>query len=348
MGFIQRNAIELSGSVVEELRAEGISYEDIQTALDYQETQRRYGAPVLPLRVICGLDRQQRRNDTIVLDTTRALLSVPHRGGRPKGGLRITRRKIWANSVKTDSPEEADFVQPLGPDLRERLGTAADKLKHLARELAAEARAGVRILTDQEKLLIQFTSSCWEILKSMVWQERRRKGWLTPDYEAIMAWTKLSRSTVYRSLNVLKDIGLVEWIRRFNYAQDDVSGARSEQTSNLYRFTLPGWIAKRLRLNTPIPTDEAVRRDQALEDHAAMLANVPPKERAHLMPADPDTRLALVTAGLRIDRRHRADCVARECQKNLAPPENYRFSKNGGEESAWTADAQGPDGQTQT
>ena len=118
MGFIKQDLIELSGSVVDDLRAEGVSYENIRTALDLQATQRRHGVPVLPLRVICGLEKPQHRNDRVILETTHALLMVPRRGGRPRGGLHITRRKIWANSVKTESPEEAEFMRPLGTVLR--------------------------------------------------------------------------------------------------------------------------------------------------------------------------------------------------------------------------------------
>jgi hypothetical protein len=88
----------------------------------------------------------------------------------------------------------------------------------------------------------------------MLRREQGRKGWLTPDYEAIMSWTGLSRSTVHRSLGILKAIGLVDWIRRFIYSRDDTNGARSEQTSNLYRFALPQWLAKLIGLHVPILT----------------------------------------------------------------------------------------------
>ena len=45
-----------AGSVIEALQAEGVSYDDIRMGLDLQEAQRKAGVPVLPLRVICGLD----------------------------------------------------------------------------------------------------------------------------------------------------------------------------------------------------------------------------------------------------------------------------------------------------
>lgn len=343
MDFTLRQPTGAADSVVDELRAEGVSYEDIRTALDLQATQRQSGVPVLPLRVICGLEQPQRRGSSVLLDATRAIVGTP-KGGRPTGGLHITRRKIWANSVRTESPEEADFAQQLGNDLRKRLYVAGELTFNLGRKLASEARAGLRILTEREEALVQFTQSCQRVLTAMLRREQGRKGWLTPDYEAIMSWTGLSRSTVHRSLAVLKAIGLVDWIRRFIYSRDDANGARSEQTSNLYRFALPQWLAKRIGLHVPLPVDEEARRETALEDHAAMLAGTSSAERRRLMPDDPKTRADLANAGFRLDRRIRADLATRECQKNTAPLREILFSKKGEAESAWTADTLRPDG----
>lgn len=344
MGLTLPISMEPSGSIVDELRDQGVSYDDIRAALDYQDTQRRHGVPVLPLRVICGLEKPQRRGDHVMLDNTRALLMVPRRGGRPRGGLHITRRKIWANSVKTESPEEADFMRPLGTIQRTRLYRVKRSLFKHAQKLGREARQKLRELTDREQLIVQFTQSCERILDRLLHEERGRKGWLTPDYETIMDWTGLSRSTVHRTLNLLKDIGLLEWIRRFNYSTDSESGARSEQTSNLYRLTLPTWLEKMLGLHTPMPVDEQDRRERVLEDHAAMLAAAPLSERRRWMPDDPAGRAALANAALRLDRRACAEVQARECQTNTAPQMDSNYSKKGGKESAWSADTLSPDG----
>lgn len=343
MDFTLRQSTAPADSVVDELRAEGVAYEDIRTALDLQERQRGAGVPVLPLRVICGLEPHRRTASNVLLNTTRAIVGTP-KGGRPTGGLHITRRKIWANSVRTESAEEADFAQQLGNDLRKRLYVAGELTFNLGRKLASEARAGLRTLTEREEGLVQFTQSCQRVLTAMLRREQGRKGLLTPDYEAIMSWTGLSRSTVHRSLAVLKEIGLVDWIRRFIYSRDNTNGARSEQTSNLYRFALPQWLAKMIGLHVPIPVDEEVRRETVLEDHAAMLAGTPSAERRRLMPDDPKIRTDLANAAFRLDRRQRSDLEARECQKNTAPLRKIIYSKKGEAESAWTADALGPDG----
>jgi hypothetical protein len=68
--------------------------------------------------------------------------------------------------------------------------------------------------------LVCYTPSCQQILIELLDNEKFRKGWCIPAYETIMGWTGLSRSTIYRSLRTLADIGMIEWIRRFIYTQD--------------------------------------------------------------------------------------------------------------------------------
>lgn len=305
-----------AGSVIEALQAEGVSYDDIRMGLDLQEVQRKAGVPVLPLRVICGLDAPQRRNNQI--GNARVLAGTPIPRGR-KGGLHITRNEVWANSVQTGSDEEAEFASPLTQRMRARLVIAGKRVLKLGRQLACEARAGERALTEREMKLVCYTPSCQQILIELLDNEKFRKGWCIPAYETIMGWTGLSRSTIYRSLRTLADIGMIEWIRRFIYTQDKDVGARSTQTSNLYRFRLPEWLEKLVGLHTPLPADEEDRRSHAAEEHAAMLATLPAAERRRALPADEVDRARLVAAGLRVDLRLAAERKARECHVGLPP-----------------------------
>src|SRR3546814_20351749 len=87
------------------------------------------------------------------------------------------------------------------------LYVAGELTFNLARKLASEARAGARTLSEREGDIVQFTQSCHRVLTAMLRREPGRQGWLTPDYETIMSWTGLSRSTVHRSLNVLQAPG---------------------------------------------------------------------------------------------------------------------------------------------
>lgn len=336
-----------AGSIVEALRAEGVPYDDIRMALDLQEVQRRAAVPVMPLRVICGLEAPQRRRDASAFDATRALMGTPARQ-RGKGSLHITRNPVWAGSVQTGSEDEAGFAKPLTKRMRARLVITGKRVLKLGRKLACEARAGIRDLTEREQKLVCFTPSCQQILVELLNNEEYRKGWCIPAYETIAQWTGLSRSTIYRSLRTLADLGVVEWIRRFIYARDPEVGSRSTQTSNLYRFTLPAWLSRLIGLDPPLPVDEAERQDQALEDHAAMLADTSRADRRKFMPDDPTSRAALVVAAHRSDQRLGFALTRRECHDGLDPHQLDSFSKIGDEESAWTADAFRPDGLTLT
>jgi hypothetical protein len=109
--------------------------------------------------------------------------------------------------------------------MRARLVIAGKRVLKLGRKLACEARAGERALTDREMKLVCYTPSCQQILIELLDNEKFRKGWCIPAYETIMGWTGLSRSTIYRSLRTLADIGMIEWIRRFIYTQDKDVGA---------------------------------------------------------------------------------------------------------------------------
>lgn len=315
------------GSVITELLAEGVSREDIDLALALQRTQRQARVPVLPLRAICGRADPQSGPSAFHVATSAAARLHETRAPRRRrtGGLHITRRPVLAGSVQTETTAEQQFVRPLSDRERKRIASASYRTFRRAKQLAAECRAGTRELNEHERKLIGFTSSCRDILLRLLDDAAFRKGWCVPAYETIMRWTSLSRSTVHRSLRVLADIGFIEWIRRFIYSKDPEIGARSEQTSNLYRFALPNWLGKLIGLpSPPPPDDELQRRENADEETAVMLASLSPAERARMMPTDEARRASLIAAALRADQRAAAFAQTRECQKHTPPlHENY-------------------------
>lgn len=311
-------------TVIEALRAEGVSDEDIGTALDFQEAQRRAGAPVFPLRVICGLETAERRSGQL---SQARILAVKPEPKRRKGGLHITRNPVWAQSVQTGSAEEAEFAAPLNARMRGRLVIAGKRVLKMGRVLARAARAGERTLTPDEEKLAGYTPSCQQILIELLDNEQYRKGWCIPSYEAIVGWTGLSRSTVYRSLRALANIGLIEWIRRFVYARDAEIGARSTQTSNLYRFRLPEWLAKLVGLFTPLPADDEERRADATRDHARMLMGAPSSGRRRRVACDTMRQPTPISSGEQRDSPDRGMGNTQECHGDLPPLHKDSFFK---------------------
>lgn len=342
MSYILNRSATLDGPVIDALRADGISDADILTAIQLQARQRESDAPILTLREICGLDQPTRRSHRSG-PCASALNAIPRR--RPgRGGLHITRASVWAGSVQTGSDAEAEFIEPIDKHRRSRLMSAIYGAARKGFEFATAARAGQRTLSENDKKLIRITPRSILIFRWLLKEAVSRKGFVTPDYDTIASEVAVSRSTVWRSINLLADLGIIEWIRRFDYERDKEKGARSTQTSNLYRFALPTWLAKLLGMDPPPPADAVSRRDDALEDHAAMLASTSPAERRRLMPQDAASRTALSLAAHRRDQRLRREDRSRELQGETAPPLLILYSKGRDDESASTADAISPDG----
>jgi len=333
----------------DELRAAGLSDEDILTGLEYQERQRRAGVPVYPLRVICGLEGLTRSAPTKVDNIlTRIWRCTPKDGVRKpaalrKGGKHITGQPIIGGSVRRGDAAEADFVRPLTEPMRKRLKNACYLAFSKARACVREARAG-RELSELEQRLTSYTSSCRDVFLALLDEEGYRKGWCIPSYERLMEMTQFSRRTVARALCILGDLGLIEWINRYIFNVSKWEGARSKMTSNLYRFHLPKGLAKVLGLHTPAPEDATWREDQRREDEARMLADAGLAERKRFVSKPLKDRFEVILAAVRADMesedQRRIPAVfsaTRECQLDTHPhPILYDKEKK---ESAWSADA---------
>lgn len=303
---------------VSELRGYGVDDEDIAFAWATQQAQRRAGAPVLPLRTICGVEARSVPSNSVLGPIAGELIGTKPTTRRKSGGRHITHARVRAGSVQTGCATEADFVRPLSASALKTMRQACHRAFERARELAVARRAGQE-LTPDELRLSAFSKSCRDMMLGILDDLHYRKGWCFPSYETLMEWAGTQRRMVKYALDRLHEIGMIEWIRRFNYTTDKQRGARSEQTSNLYRAHLPQWLAKMIGLAAPVPDDEQHRRDQALEDHASMLARVGKNERRRMMPADPGIRAKLVNAAVRVWRRDLDASVSRECNDCTEP-----------------------------
>jgi hypothetical protein len=323
-------------SLIDELRCAGCKDDDIAIGILTQHAQRQTAsAPVLPLRVIMGLDKPitapRRKYDTM----TAKIASTPRTYRKIKGGTHIThitRRPIWAGSVRTGGSEEAEFVRPMSKTGKRQLIHFAHRIYDFARDLAVLARKG-RELNERERLLIDYISTSRDILMKLIDEAHYRKGWCVPAYETISRLTRYARSTVANHLTILRRLGVLEWVKRYNYDADETHGARSEQTSNLYRVTMPAWLATMLGIDTPLPDDEAARRDQRLEDQATMFANAGAVERRRMLPSEPSDRIALLQAAARLEQREATELQARESTEWIAPHHdiyNMRMMKRNG------------------
>jgi len=342
---------------VDELLRRGVPPEDVKWAVEAQRHQRAHGRTPPPLTSLLNLEPPQHstkntfshlvsnilgnvmlRGDdpAVTYGATAAALVATKPKPKTTGGLHITRRPVKAGSVQTGSPCEADFVRPISKDTARQLVAAVKRLYSQAVQIRARRRAGDADLTEQDLTLSRLTRSHTEVFRILVNEGQRRRGWCFPSYETLAEWADLrSRRTVNEAINVLREIGLLSWIRRFDYTPDPILGARSEQTSNLYRFQLPVWVAKLIGFFAPPPDDAIAREEAALEERAIMMASASPAERRRLMPEDPEQRAALLAAAMRVDRRSAKQARSQEC-KNCAPPLRISlFKKKEEKELPW-------------
>lgn len=310
---------------VDYLRSRGVSENDITVAISLQNAARANDWNVLSLAAYCGLEQLDQQPPAFTSKAARMLAQAKRLADyRGKGGTHITRRPVWANSVRTGSADEVNFAKPMTGDMKQKYRNAAWKLFERGRVLASEGRAG-RELSDEEQLLTGFIRPLRDLFLRIVDELHFRKGWCIPSYETLARWTGQARRTIHYHLNALKRIGLLDWIRRYEYSRDDEFGARSEQTSNLYRCEIPQWAARAVGIDIPPPDDARARLEAAQEDHATMLADIGAWERRRLLPDNPEQRAALILAAERLARREtkieQDDDEAREC--NSCTPPHY-------------------------
>jgi hypothetical protein len=169
----------------------------------------------------------------------------------------------------------------------------------------------------------QMTRACLDVFVQMIRFEPKTDGWLFPCYETIAEWARVSRRTVHRALNTLRDLGVIDWVRRFTYTKDEILGARSEQTSNLYRFTLTDELRALISKNhPPLPDDITTAQEELTEEFAIMIATLDQTELQKALPDDPARRFELITALLKREMYQAQSSLnleqRQECHKDTA------------------------------
>lgn len=277
------------------LRQNGVSEADIKEAILFQSQQRRAGAPVLTLAQIVGLTPARNlQHDGPGRLLAQTALAPP----RPRhGGAHRSFSPVRASSILASSPAELDFIRPTNKPTRARLVKLAYKAFESGRAIAARLRASPGLaLTALEHQLARFSLSARHVLLKLIDQEAFFKGRLFPSYETIASWTSLSRTTVHRTINLLRHLGLLEWTRRYEY---DPERRLSEQTSNLYRLAAPNELAAILGIEEPpIPDDVRWASNERCTDQAVMLASLPKPQMTAGLPIDRADRIALARAAI--------------------------------------------------
>jgi hypothetical protein len=143
-----------------------------------------------------------------------------------------TGNACWRNSYDVDDESCIRFAHAIDADEIGPILTEADR--HSLETKDRGKRCG--------------TLRTWgvAILRYLFADAKRNQGICTPSHQQIADALKIARSCVVRTLAALRSAGFIEWKRRTVVVDREGAGPRREQTSNLYRFTLPKAIAWRV------------------------------------------------------------------------------------------------------
>ena len=195
--------------------------------------------------------------DNIVRSELHSRARAPHRTGAP-----VLRHSKEAGTF------EHKFFTPLATGETDRMLRTARKLIDAAKRLRREQLAG-RKLTPFEVAIVAITPATVRVYEEILTLARLCGGRVFPSYERIADATELGRTTVSRAIAILKDIGLLDWQRRFKRVEVEGAGVRYKQTSNAYRAALPARLAAylpRWMRRPPVPIDEAHKEAERVED----------------------------------------------------------------------------------
>lgn len=134
-----------------------------------------------------------------------------------------------------------------------------------------------------------------ELLSSLV---DYRSGRLDPSLDYLMKKLRRSRDAVVRALAALRDHGFIDWLRRFEAADNaGDKGPQVKQASNAYRLSMP--VAARAILGrygkkAPLPADAEQAEDTRKANERETLQSLSAEERIIGMVGEGKTAKALI------------------------------------------------------
>lgn len=296
-------AAMLPADILTRLRDHGLTDEDVGILLDIQAHQRGSGSPVLPILVLAGIEPLKRHADAKFSNTIEKLSATKPLKRRKCGGLHVTLMPVHADSVQTGSDAEQAFVTPFGLGQFKTAKRAIYQLFKMATSSRNRSKSGEPV-NELDTRLRAFRHNSKDLALLLIDKIQYYKGWCTPSLESLAEALGLCVKTISTILRVLADLDIIQWVRRYDYTYTKDEGARSEQTSNLYRFKIPRWLQEAMNETAPpVPDDEAQRRQDALEANGEMLASASPADRRRFMPDRVDERAQLLSAAYHASER---------------------------------------------
>lgn len=236
---------------------------------------------------------------------------APHRTGAP----------VLRDSLEAGTFEDSFWASPAKGET-DQLLRAARKTLDAARRLRRDARAGARVLTAFEQLVVRLTGSAVRVYEEILTLARLNRGRVFPSYDHLAEATGLGRATVGRALAILESIGFVVRQRRFQRLAAEGPGPRYEQTSNVYRPLLPASVKAylpRWMRPAPLPIDAVQHHAEQAEELDAMLKTLSCRDLARMTVGGALGKI-LAKLGASIDRK---ECEAQKGPQPLRDSYSY-------------------------
>lgn len=195
---------------IRELRARGVSDEDIQQARDLQATQRRCGAPILSLTTILGLSNPaEKRASAVPIDLTSRALR--RRGEYDQAALMLDQR-----ALREKSPERAERAREAAKIAKEL--SASEQL-----EFDFFGGGNVSIAFQYQDAVTERLRSSGEPLAkqhqalAVLWQITRHLGWQSYECSKTAAdlceLTGIDKARMARVLDLLEQVGAIRRVK---------------------------------------------------------------------------------------------------------------------------------------
>lgn len=195
---------------IRDLRARGVSDEDIRQARELQATQRRAGAPVLPLATIVGVADRTNRPAAVPVDlTTRALRK---RGEYDQAALMLNQR-----ALREKSPERAEQARTAA-----KIATELSATEQLEFDFFGGGNVSIAFQY-QDAVTERLRNSGQSLAKqhqalAVLWQITRHLGWqsyeCTKTASDLCEITGITPNNMTPILKLLEDVGAIRRVKR--------------------------------------------------------------------------------------------------------------------------------------
>ncbi len=199
-------------SVLELKKIHGVSQDDIDLARATQKAQKKSGSVVLPLAVICGVQKRRRKTDNVTDPGTLLERQKRNRGEYDQAALLLDR-----NALAEKTPERAMRAREAAGIAKELSASAQLEFDFFGGGNVSIAFQYQDAVTERLFDAAPTTTKAKEAL-SILWTICRHLGWQTYECSKTAAQlceiTRTQKQHMSNALKLLEDVGAIRRVKR--------------------------------------------------------------------------------------------------------------------------------------